>query len=142
MPEREIRRLETKKLYPPEPDLHGCDRVGVLLCTRHHGELWYGFENTIEEARPFHTNATLFQVAAGAVSGWNLLGKRTGVHLIEELDWREFLDTAATILGPPMWFWDEHAPVRTLLERRIPPEGRRAPGRRVANGAPLSLSEP
>lgn len=112
----------TINLYPPTTyALNGEDRVGVLLCSRTHGEYWIGFRNTVAEGLRYGTNATLLQVAAGVIAGWHSMRPDCGVHLVEELDWRRYLRIAESVLGPVEVFWDRRAPVVGVEQRRVRP---------------------
>lgn len=118
-PERDTpEEWRTRKLYPPESrNLAGSDRVGVLLCSRTHGELWIGFETNVSTGARFGSNATELQVAAGVLAGWQQLGLRRGIHFVEDLNWRSFLNVAAEVLGPSHVVYDPKAPFLPLVER-------------------------
>jgi hypothetical protein len=119
-PARGSRDWPVRKLYPPTArDFEGFDRVGVLVSTRRHGELWMGFENGAAEGREWGTNPTLLQVAAGVVAGLEQLGERRGLHLVEELDRDRFLDAATAVLGPPGVHYHPAAAPRPLRARRV-----------------------
>ena len=121
-PAREAKDWKTRRLIPPRVDseaLGGSDRVGVLLCSRRHGELWLGFDTAMEEAIRWRTNATELQVASGVLAGWAQLGQVAGLHLAEELDWRRYLRDAESILGPARVVYDPDAPVRPVAGRRV-----------------------
>lgn len=110
----------TRRLYPPwTTALRGRDRVGVLLCSRSYGELWMGFDTDVSVGLRLGSNATQLQVAAGVIAGWAQLGARTGIHFVEDLDWRRFLQTAHDVLGPPVIVSDETAPPRLLADRIV-----------------------
>lgn len=114
---------KTKKLYPPAvKTLEGGDRVGVLLCSRSHGELWMGFETPAARGLPMGSNGTELQVAAGVLAGMAQLGERKGIHLVEDLDWRAFLDVAAGVLGEPHVVYDADAPYLPLADRLVEDE--------------------
>jgi homospermidine synthase len=118
-PDRRPDAWETQMMYPPhEARLAGGDRVGVLLCSRRHGELWVGFDTSHAAAARYGTNATLLQTAAGVIAGWTLLGAQPGIHVVEELDWRAYLAVVETILGPRQVHVHPGAPVRALADRR------------------------
>lgn len=118
-PDRGASAWPTRKLYPPyECRLAGGDRVGVLLCTRCHGELWIGFDTTVEQGARFGSNATLLQAATGVLAGWRLLGDKRGIHVVEELDWRAYLRTVRDVLGEPEVHHVRDAPVRPLAMRQ------------------------
>ena len=119
-PERQSAEAWTlRKLYPPwTTDIRGQDRVGVLLCSRRFGEFWMGFETDVAAGLALGTNATQLQVGAGVLAGWTQLGRRTGIHFVEDLDWREFLDVAGELLGPVVSFHDPGASPRSLAQRR------------------------
>lgn len=110
------------RLFPPSsPELVGEDRVGVLLCSRRFGELWMGFATDVAKGRPYGTNATQLQVAAGVLAGWAQLSDgEPGICFVEDLDWRRYLGVAAEILGPPVVVHDPSAPPLTLEERLVP----------------------
>lgn len=109
-----------RRLAPPEqPRLRGSDRVGVLLVSARYGELWIGYDTPVEAGLPFATNATLLQVAAGVVAGWNQLGRVAGLHVPEDLDHHRYLRTAASLLGEPAIVYDAEAPPTPLAERRV-----------------------
>jgi saccharopine dehydrogenase-like NADP-dependent oxidoreductase len=100
-PDRPAAAWPTRKLYPPfESRLVGRDRVGTLIASRRHGELWIGFDTPVEDGLRHGTNATQLQVAAGVLAGWSQLGARRGVHVVEDLDWRAYLAVVEEILGP------------------------------------------
>ena len=120
-PDRPPDRWQTHRLYPPHAlHLIGCDRVGVLVCTRRHGELWIGYETEIADGARYGSNATLLQAAAGVLAGWSLLGSQSGIHVVEELDWRAYLATVDEILGPRRIHHVPDARPRLLAERRLP----------------------
>lgn len=109
-----------RKLYPPESGrLAGSDRVGVLLCSRTHGELWMGFDTDVSVGAHFGSNATELQVATGVLAGWRQLGLRRGIHFVEDLNWRSFLNVARDVLGPPHIVYDPKAPFLPLVEREV-----------------------
>lgn len=108
----------TRRLYPPyATDLTGYDRLGVLLCSRRHGELWMGFHTDVSQGVPYGTNATQLQVAAGVLAGFKKLGRQRGVHFVEDLGWRHFLRIVTEVLGEPIVVHDAAAPSRMLSER-------------------------
>lgn len=108
-----------RRLYPPSTDaISGHDRVGVLLCSRRFGEFWMGFETDVATGLALGTNATQLQVGAGVVAGWTQLGRRTGIHFVEDLEWREFLDVVTDALGPTVSVHDPDAIPQSLAERR------------------------
>lgn len=120
-PERKPEDWATARLYPPDTaDLVGHDRVGVLLCSRDHGELWIGFDTQIADGARFGSNATLLQAATGVLAGWRMLGTRRGIHFVEDLDWRAYLAIVEDVLGPAQVQHDPSARVRTLAERVLP----------------------
>jgi hypothetical protein len=113
-------RWAIQRLCPPWTEtLSGHDRVGVLLCSRRFGELWIGFDTDVAAGLALGTNATQLQVAAGVLAGWTQLGRRMGIHFVEDLDWREFLEVACEVLGPTTSFHDPVAPPRSLSERIV-----------------------
>jgi hypothetical protein len=126
-------------LVPPaSPRLEGEDRVGVLLCSRRFGELWMGFATDVAKGRPYGTNATQLQVAAGVLAGWMQLDGAPGIHFVEDLDTRRFLDVATAILGPPVVVHDPAAAPLRLADRVVPRHRRvaeRSRAARVASGA-------
>lgn len=108
------------RLYPPFCNgLRGQDRVGVLLCSRSFGELWLGFDTDVGKGFPFGTNATQLQVATGVLAGWEQLGTRTGIHFVEDLDWRQFLASVYEVLGSPIVVHDPDARPRNLVDRAV-----------------------
>jgi homospermidine synthase len=108
----------THRLYPPWAQaLTGQDRVGVLLCSRRFGELWLGFVTDMAAGLRLGTNATQLQVAAGVLAGWSQLGRRKGIHFVEDLDWREYLNVVSSVLGPPVMIHDAGAPAMWLADR-------------------------
>jgi saccharopine dehydrogenase-like NADP-dependent oxidoreductase len=109
---------KTRRLYPPwTTALSGTDRVGVLLCSRRFGELWMGFDTDMSLGLQVGTNATQLQVAAGVVAGWSQLGSRKGIHFVEDLDWRRFIDVVSEVLGLPVVVHDPAAPIQSLADR-------------------------
>lgn len=109
------------RLWPPHATaLAGHDRVGVLLCSRRHGELWLGYDTPVEHGLRLGTNATELQVAAGLAAGWEQLGRVPGVHTVEELDGPRYLARVGAVLGEPTVVHDPHAPVTPLPARRVP----------------------
>ncbi len=119
---RSVGAWTTKRMYPPWAGaLAGKDTVGVLLCSRRYGELWMGFDTDVSEGLAFGTNATELQVAAGVLAGWTQLGRRRGIHFVEDLDPKEFLRVAAAVLGPPLVVHDVCAPPKLLAERAVRP---------------------
>lgn len=122
MPERGADEWPTHRLYPPEhlDDLRGFSRIGALLCSRSLGELWIGWQTSIEQGRRYSTNATLLQVATGVIAGWTeLVRAAPGVYLPEELDTRRTLALAEQILGPLDVTWIPDAPARSIRSRRV-----------------------
>ncbi len=113
---------ETRQLCPPwVQNLAGRDRVGVLLCSRTFGELWAGFDTDMAPALRLGTNATQLQVAAGVLAGWKQLGSQKGIHFVEDLDCREFMETVGEVLGPPVIVHDESATPRAFADRAVRP---------------------
>lgn len=111
---------QVRRLCPPwTTDLSGEDRVGVLLCSRRHGELWMGFETDVALGLTYDTNATQLQVASGVLAGWMQLGARRGIHFVEDLDWRAFLGVVSRILGSPVVVHDALAQPRSLVDRVV-----------------------
>lgn len=122
LPDRHADAWPTHRLYPPEhlDDLRGFSRIGALLCSRSLGELWIGWQTSVEQARRYSTNATLLQVATGVIAGWTeLLATAPGVYLPEELDTRRTLALAEQILGPLEIIWIPDAPARPIRSRRV-----------------------
>ncbi len=83
--------------------ISGRDELGVLLMGHPYKSWWTGMLTSIDEARAVapHQNATTVQVAAsilGAVD-WMLKAPREGVHVPDELPWRDVLAVAAPYLG-------------------------------------------
>lgn len=118
-PDRRAREWPTRRLYPPQARrLSGRDRVGALICTKHYGELWAGFDHDAACARNGSYNATTFQAAAGVLAGWTLLGTRRGVHVTDELDHDAYLAIVEAILGPRVIVHAPDAPVRSVASRR------------------------
>jgi homospermidine synthase len=110
----------TRRLYPPWTwKLAGGDRVGVLLCSRRFGELWMGFDTDVIQGLDMGTNATQLQVAAGVLAGWSQLGRQKGIHFVEDLDHRQFVNVASEVLGPPVIVHDACASSSTLVDRRL-----------------------
>ncbi|HET7753255.1 MAG TPA: hypothetical protein VFK85_05035, partial [Anaeromyxobacteraceae bacterium] len=104
-----------RKMYAPHAtELHGSDRVGVLLCTEELGELWIGYDVCSREALRVGTGATQLQVAAGVLAGWNQLGRARGIHFVEDLDWREYLALVDSVLGRPAIVHDAEAAPKSL----------------------------
>lgn len=117
---RAAERWRTRRLCPPwTTGLTGADRVGVTLCSRRYGELWMGFDTDVALADRLGTNATQLQVAAGILAGWSQLGRRTGIHFVEDLDCGAFVQTASEILGPPVVVHDPAARPALLAERVV-----------------------
>jgi homospermidine synthase len=122
MPERTADEWPTHRLYPPEhlDDLRGFSRIGALVCSRSLGELWIGWQTSMQRARQHRTNATLLQVATGVIAGWTELDRAApGVYLPEELDTRRTLALAEQILGPLDVIWIPDAPARSIRSRRV-----------------------
>lgn len=117
------RRWKTHRLFPPfSASLEGRDRVGVLMCSRRYGELWMGFDTDVSAGEPYGTNATQLQVAAGVVAGWYQLDGSPGIRFVEDLDWREYLRVAQSVLGEAVVVYDPNARYRRLEERRVADE--------------------
>lgn len=111
---------QTRRLYPPwATKLTGQDRVGVLLCSRRFGEFWRGFDTDMTKGRHMGTNATQLQVAAGVVAGWTQLGRRKGIHFVEDLNCEEFVRVVTEVLGPPVTFHDSSAAPAPLTDRVV-----------------------
>jgi hypothetical protein len=119
-PTGDPRDFPLAKLWPPHARaLSGRDRVGVLLCSKRFGELWCGFDTAVADALRWGTNATLLQVAAGVLAGWTQLGRRAGVHVVEDLDHDAYLDVACDVLGPIEVVHLSKAPFTPLPDRRV-----------------------
>lgn len=119
-PDRRPEAWPTRRMYPPwTTALSGRDRVGVLLCSRTYGELWMGFDTDVTYGLSLGANATQLQVAAGVLAGWAQLGRRIGIHFVEDLDWLEFLDVATSVLGPPIVVHDPSARPMRLADRVV-----------------------
>lgn len=99
--------------------LTGQDRVGVLLCSRRFGELWMGFATDMTAGLSMWTNATQLQVAAGVLAGWSQLGRRKGIHFVEDLDSGEFVRVASEVLGAPVSIHDASAAPKLLADRHV-----------------------
>ncbi|MCZ2152361.1 MAG: hypothetical protein LC114_00430 [Bryobacterales bacterium] len=111
---------QTRQLCPPwVQHLAGKDRIGVLLCSRSHGELWTGFDTDMAIGLRIGTNATQLQVAAGVMAGWQQIGRRKGIHFVEDLDRHEFVMAASKVLGAPLVVHDEHAKPCTFVRRAV-----------------------
>ncbi|MGE0022046.1 MAG: hypothetical protein AB7S70_00250 [Hyphomicrobium sp.] len=109
---------QTRRLCPPwATTLTGRDRVGVLLCSRSFGELWMGFDTDMTRGLSMQTNATQLQVAAGVLAGWSQLGRRKGIHFVEDLDAEKFVRVASEVLGAPISVHDASAAPKRLAER-------------------------
>ena len=83
--------------------ISGRDELGVLLMGHPYKSWWTGMQTTIEEARRVapNQNATTIQVAAsilGAVD-WMLKAPMAGVHVPDELPWRDVLGVAMPYVG-------------------------------------------
>ena len=117
----DARFTELVRCYPPECSsaLSGSNRIGVLLCSRRFGELWMGCETSMAHARRYDTNPTELQVATGVLAGWGCLGTRPGIHVVEELGDRAYLDAASEVLGPWQVVHDPDTPVMPLERRRV-----------------------
>jgi homospermidine synthase len=81
----------------------GRDELGVLLMGHPYGSWWTGMLTSIDEARAVapHQSATTVQVAAsilGAID-WLLRSPREGVHVPDELPWRDVLAVATPYVG-------------------------------------------
>jgi len=112
------------RLYPPHhtAPLVGSDRVGILIASRRHGELWIGFETRVADGARYGTNATLLQAATGVLAGWSLLGTVPGIHVVDDLDTRAYLAIVEEILGPPRVVHAPAAPMRSIRDRACAPE--------------------
>lgn len=108
------------RLYPPHhaTALQGYDRVGVLIASRRHGELWVGFESTVADGARHGTNGTLLQAAAGVLAGWALLGSVSGFHVVDDLDPHAYLAIAEEVLGPRRVVHVPGATPRKLRDRQ------------------------
>ncbi len=113
------------RMYPPQVKrLRGSNRIGVLLCSKSHGEYWLGWETDNRDTMPA-SNATLHQVAVGIWSGWIELRRMQaegirGIHLVEELPSRDFFRRCEALLGPLQEHYEPELPYRSLLQRRKP----------------------
>jgi homospermidine synthase len=119
-PDRAPGEWPVRRLYPPHTtQLEGFDRIGALLCSRTHGELWIGWHTAVEDALALGSNATLLQVASGLLACWTSLRElEPGVWLAEDLDGRRVLAAACGVLGELEIVWDRAAEPRSLRERR------------------------
>jgi homospermidine synthase len=77
-----------------------------------------GFDTPVGLGLTFGTNATQLQVAAGVLAGWSQLGRRRGIHFVEDLDCREFVRAASDVLGSAIVVRDPSAKPLPLIERR------------------------
>jgi saccharopine dehydrogenase-like NADP-dependent oxidoreductase len=119
-PHRRPAQWMTRRLYAPHVRrLTGHDRVGVVLASRRYGELWLGYQHPA--AVRGAGNGTLLQIAAGVLAGWALLGSRTGIHTVDDLDVHAYLASVETVLGPRALAYVHAAIPRTLAERRLTP---------------------
>jgi homospermidine synthase len=120
-PDRRPDEWPIRRLYPPHATaLEGFDRIGVLLCSRTHGELWIGWHTAVEDALALGTNATLMQVATGLLASWSSLRELDpGIWLAEDLDGRRVLSAACSVLGELDRIWDRDAKPVSLRERRV-----------------------
>ena len=119
----EISDWNMRRLFPPTTaEISGYDRVGVLLTSEIYGEMWIGFETSVNKALPLGSNATQLQVAAGVLAGWKQLGKKKGIHFVEDLDTEEFLKVSEEVLGPSLIVFDEKAKALSLEDRTVAQE--------------------
>lgn len=119
----EISDWNMRRLFPPTTaEISGYDRVGVLLTSEIYGEMWIGFETSVNKALPLGSNATQLQVAAGVLAGWKQLGKKKGIHFVEDLDTEEFLKVSEEVLGPCLIVFDEKAKALSLEDRTVAQE--------------------
>jgi hypothetical protein len=119
-PHRRPDEWRTRRLYGPHArHLVGRDRVGVLLASRRHGELWIGYEHAA--ATRGAGNGTLLQAAAGVLAGWTQLGVRRGIHSVDQLDVPAYLASVESLLGPRRVVHIPDAITRTLAMRRTRP---------------------
>jgi len=83
--------------------ISGRDELGVLVMGHPYKAWWTGMQTSIEEARALapHQNATTIQVAASILGAldWMLRAPREGVHVPDELPWRDVLDVALPYVG-------------------------------------------
>lgn len=109
-----------RRLIPPvTSEISGYDRLGVLLTSYKYGELWLGFETLVSRGLAFGTNATQLQVAAGVLAGWKQLGIKKGIHFVEDLNAKQFLETIEQVLGPSFMIFDDRAKPIALKERAV-----------------------
>lgn len=118
-PERRPEDWELYRLYPPHhpAPLVGSDRVGVLIASRRHGELWVGYDTKVTDGERFGTNGTLLQAATGVLAGWSMLGSVSGFHIVDDLDVHTYLAISEEVLGPRRVVHVPSAPARKLRDR-------------------------
>lgn len=99
----------------------GSDELGVLLLGHKKRGYWYGSDLSIAAARELlpNQNATVMQVAAGALAGviWALENPKRGIVEPEDLGFRRVLDIATPYLGIVHGKYTNWTPLRA---RKVP----------------------
>lgn len=117
------RQPRKKRILMDEID-RGSDELGILLMGHKKRSYWYGSDLSIAQARELipSQNATVIQVAAGALSGliWALENPRNGIVEPEDLDFRRILDIAAPYLGIVHGKYTNWTPLRDRKDPLFP----------------------
>lgn len=117
-------RTPKKKRILMDEIERGADELGVLLMGHKKRSYWYGSDLSIAAARELvpHQNATVMQVAAGALAGliWALENPTRGIVEPEDLDFRRILDIATPYLGIVHGKYTNWTPLRARKEPLFP----------------------
>ncbi|MBI2004549.1 homospermidine synthase [Patescibacteria group bacterium] len=117
------RQPKKKRILMDEIE-RGADELGVLLMGHKKRSYWYGSDLSIAQARELvpHQNATVMQVAAGALAGviWTLENPRRGIVEPEDLDFRRILDLATPYLGIVHGKYTNWTPLRARKDPLFP----------------------
>lgn len=114
---------KTKRILMDEID-RGSDELGVLLLGHKKRAYWYGSDLSIAQARELvpHQNATVMQVAAGAMAAliWALENPERGICSPEDLDFQRVLDIATPYLGTVHGKYTNWTPLRDRRNQLFP----------------------
>ena len=117
------RQPKKKRILMDEIE-RGADELGVLLMGHKKRSYWYGSDLSIAAARELvpHQNATVMQVAAGALAGviWALENPNKGIVEPEDLDFRRILDLATPYLGIVHGKYTNWTPLRARKDPLFP----------------------
>lgn len=114
---------KTKRIMMDEIE-RGSDELGALLLGHKKRAYWFGSDLSIAQARELvpHQNATVMQVAAGALAAviWALENPNRGICAPEDLDFKRVLDIATPYLGTVHGKYTNWTPLRDRKDPLFP----------------------